>query len=288
MVNMQFISAITGYLSIACWIVVFAPQLYENWKRKSSDSLSLHFILIWIVGDLFNLVGVVLQNLLFTMLLLAIYYTLADVALLWQMFYYRNRDASSSSQYDERVLLQKNANEHTLLLTEATTARLVQDEPQASNGHNRLRKTVLYCILPVLSIIAIGLVHRWISVDAQQNRPHRDYGTIQLWPQVFGYISAICYVGARIPQIILNFRNKSCEGLSMLMFIYCVLGNITYCASIFFYSLDYTYLLINLPWLIGSGGTLFFDFVIFWQFYHYQKPVAGPNTFETTMPAERV
>jgi hypothetical protein len=29
---------------------------------------------------------------------------------------------------------------------------------------------------------------------------------------VLGYFSAVCYLGARIPQILKNYRDKSCEG----------------------------------------------------------------------------
>ncbi|RKP23692.1 PQ loop repeat-domain-containing protein [Syncephalis pseudoplumigaleata] len=182
-----------GYLSIVCWIVVFIPQIYTNWRRKSSDSLSFYFIFIWILGDLFNLVGVLLQDLLFTMLLLAVYYTFADLVLIWQMFYYRNRGTTIPSA-PERVVL------------------------PATKG---------------------------------EQAPPSGPGTIKILPQILGYISALLYVWARIPQIILNFRNKSCEGLAISMFICCVVGNVTYCASIFFFSMDPEYLLINLPWLLG-------------------------------------
>ena len=34
----------------------------------------------------------------------------------------------------------------------------------------------------------------------------------EIGAQVLGYISAVLYLGARIPQIMQNYRNKSCEG----------------------------------------------------------------------------
>lgn len=41
-------------------------------------------------------------------------------------------------------------------------------------------------------------------------------------------------------------------------------------ASIFLNSLEIDYLIKNMPWWLGSGGTLVFDFTIFFQFYIYR------------------
>lgn len=69
--------------------------------------------------------------------------------------------------------------------------------------------------------------------------------------EVLGYVSALCYLGydflligtnctieltscssARIPQIIKNHREKSCEGLSLLFFLLSLMGNLTYGAGV--------------------------------------------------------
>ena len=46
------------------------------------------------------------------------------------------------------------------------------------------------------------------------------------------------------------------------MFILAVLGNVTYGLGIFLYSVDGVFLLRKLLWLIGSIGTLCFDFTV--------------------------
>jgi len=46
--------------------------------------------------------------------------------------------------------------------------------------------------------------------------------------EILGYASAAAYLGARIPQIVKNWREKSCEGLSLLFFLLSLLGNCTY------------------------------------------------------------
>jgi uncharacterized protein with PQ loop repeat len=81
-------------------------------------------------------------------------------------------------------------------------------------------------------------------------------------PLLLGWGSAVLYLGSRIPQIYKNWRLKSCEGLSIMMFMFSVLGNVFYVASIFLNSLEIDYLIKNMPWWLGSGGTLIFDFTV--------------------------
>ena len=63
-----------GWMSIACWlvftfraskkifdsglcsrVVVYSPQIVENYQLKSGEGLSVFFVLIWLAGDLANL-----------------------------------------------------------------------------------------------------------------------------------------------------------------------------------------------------------------------------------------
>lgn len=92
-----------------------------------------------------------------------------------------------------------------------------------------------------------------------------------LGAEILGYASAVAYLGARIPQIVKNWREKSCEGLSLLFFLLSLLGNITYGLGILCHSLDRQYIMTNLPWLIGSLGTIFEDIMIYLQFYMYRR-----------------
>src|SRR5208282_1754909 len=101
-VSAETISGITGSISIVCWLVVFSPQIIENFRRRSGEGLSLSFLVIWLAGDVFNVLGAILQHVLPTMTILAIYCiwplkrmeiefldTLADMILIAQVLYYR-------------------------------------------------------------------------------------------------------------------------------------------------------------------------------------------------------
>jgi hypothetical protein len=44
--------------------------------------------------------------------------------------------------------------------------------------------------------------------------------------------------------------------------MFSTLGNVSFAASILFAVSDMEGLMLNLPWLIGSAGTVFFDFTV--------------------------
>jgi hypothetical protein len=66
-------------------------QLHENYVLKSGEGLSITFIIIWLAGDALNMIGALREGLLPTMIILAGYYCLCDIALIWQV----SREGSS-------------------------------------------------------------------------------------------------------------------------------------------------------------------------------------------------
>ena len=124
-------------ISIACWIVVFTPQILENFKRHSADGLSLLFIIVWLLGDVFNILGAVLQGVLPTMIVLAVYYTLADLVLLGQCLWYRRRTSGGGGLGEEAIVDEEEDDQRPLLQREAAsprryTAADADTEPQRS------------------------------------------------------------------------------------------------------------------------------------------------------------
>lgn len=85
----------------------------------------------------------------------------------------------------------------------------------------------------------------------------------------FGVLTRWGRDSARIPQIIKNYREKSCEGLALLFFLLSLTGNFTYGASVMVYSQERDYFIRALPWLLGSLGTMVEDCIIFVQFRIY-------------------
>ncbi|KAF8935940.1 hypothetical protein BGZ52_008719 [Haplosporangium bisporale] len=373
-----FLSNLAGSASILCWFIVFTPQFWVNYKRQSGESLSLVFLYIWLAGDIMNLIGALMMNLLLTMRILAWYYAIADIALILQIYYYRRTSVKGSFEsvitHAPEAVAHHNHGEHAGLISgssgpnyssispsehvhenehdrvihkaamaaNATAAHYDDHHTIPTSGHRqrrpsshstlttgsghyrskiaRRRKMVRKTLLIVFPIVIIGFFlwayHDWLQCTigrgdneegndcgrgggrgklppsprpptsddeilnimtgkknkAPQSPPTEDdSGFLKTTlPLLLGWGSAILYLGSRGPQIYKNWRLKSCEGLSVMMFVFSVFGNVFYVASIFLYSLDLDYLIKNLPWWLGSGGTLIFDFTIFFQFYIYR------------------
>jgi len=313
------ISGICGSISIACWIVVFSPQILENFRRGSAEGLSLQFIIVWLAGDVFNILGAVLQGVLPTMIILAIYYTFADIVLLAQCFYYRGFTWKDEVEQPKPSDTIGEANERTGLLSPDVTSQrrpstlsdtahhlspvvpLVDapkpsDPPAVSIAKPTTRfQAIIFNIFTILVVCLAGVLGWYVSNRSQGGKHHRDHPSsateeleFSLWGQIFGWFCAILYLGSRIPQILLNFRRKSTEGVSVLFVLFACIGNLTYVLSILAYeahcsgkhgrckkgeaeSLYARYILVNASWLAGSLGTLFLDFAISAQFFMYRS-----------------
>lgn len=101
---------------------------------------------------------------------------------------------------------------------------------------------------------------------------------------VSGWFSTCLYVSSRTPQIRANYRNKSTHGISPFMFLFAMTGNIFYAVSIacdlyllskyevHLGNVDFqTVFYAQLPFLVGSSGTVAFDAIILCQFWWYQS-----------------
>lgn len=329
---------------------------------------------MWLLGDVFNILGAVLQGLLPTMIVLAVYYTLADIVLLLQCFYYRgigaasepvpdsaNEEGAEGAEFlDEESPLfndpplnkNKSRQYNTAAAHESSTSPNRQppqsrtlssasgidgthlspatplissyddDAPAIRNlKPASTMQSFLFNMTALILVCAAGFFGWWLSTGSRHGRSRDNQGDYQpvedisnpdpelefdKLGQVFGYLCAVFYLGSRLPQLLLNHRRKSTEGISILFFLFACVGNLTYVLSILAYDpLCYGesakghghghnkhryascpsqawwdkyawYILVNLSWLIGSAGTLVLDFAIFVQFWIYKgrKPLA--------------
>lgn len=292
--NAQNVSGIMGSVSISCWVIVFVPQIYENFYRKSSDGLSLLFVVLWLAGDVFNLVGAMLQHLLPTMIILAAYYTVADIILLAQCLWYDTEKEeeidpihlSPANPMNENVL-QDVFNEQQPLLVSGQPNVIESFDGRIQGGIDenedveKKEKNMISDVAIVFIVIFAGFITWYISYCTKPappvKTPSDTVNEINFLAQLFGYLSALLYLGSRIPQILLNFKRKSCDGISFLFFLFACLGNITFIFSVLSISLDYKYLVLNSSWLLGSSGTLIMDFIIFVQFFAYGRNSKAVN-----------
>lgn len=280
------------------------------------------------------------------MIILAVYYTLADIVLLGQFFWYegfRLTDQVKSAEEteedglvatEESPLLsdvrarphhpqngngngyqtpprisdidrrhstqsQQSFRERFLSVsgTHLSPATPLLDDPVVDTRKPPLRpqasqsttQAVLFNLGAIVLVCASGVFGWWLSASRGSASTPPDSAPeplqFNVLGQIFGYICAALYLGSRIPQLLLNYRRKSTEGISMLFFLFACIGNLTYVLSILAYKpvcrvpgrceggeasgLYGRYIAVNFSWLLGSFGTLVMDAGVFVQYFLY-------------------
>lgn len=215
------------------------PQLIENYKCGSAEAISLTFLGVWFVGDVTNLSGAAWAQLVPTIIAIAVYFCIADGVMIAQCVYYNVKNARKVAR--KASLLRDDGVEEPLLGAQRRTSTENMGLPgsrrrssavaDSRRSSHRSQDGVLGKILEeqsgsreslknavsVLAICAIGAAGWTIAWQSGAWKPTTETkdGEGEPMPvgaEVLGYLSAVCYLGARIPQIIKNYRDKSCEG----------------------------------------------------------------------------
>ncbi|CAB4286156.1 unnamed protein product [Prunus armeniaca] len=336
------VSLTLGLISVVSWGVAEIPQVITNYKNKSTDGLSLAFLMTWILGDLFNLFGCMLEPAtLPTQYYMAMLYTITTAVLAVQTIYYgciyprlkqnlRQKKGSKSNLTEVRrsntdfVGKQVNHDGRSIGFDTPQSARSLSRShtptersylaqttaPTFNHIRNSNEEPLLGAlastqsapsnnIKTVLSVVSLmtlfgtfnhrsvdnkldlivenpsrGVVMRvgrrllQVSSEPLQAKGTKDSSRIG---NLLGWGMAAIYIGGRLPQIFLNIRKGNVEGLNPLMFVFAVLGNATYVASIIVNSLDWSEIRPNLPWLVDSGGCMLLDIFILIQFFRYWR-----------------
>jgi len=254
MTDTDVLSSAFGWVSIACWIVVYVPQIYENYVLKSGEGLSVLFIAIWLLGDIFNIIGALMAHLLPTVVILAVYYMGCDIVALSQVYYYRWYYPVNKT-HDE-------AGEGSPLLP----------EQERKMPETTMKRKIANYVLASVFVVVVGLAAWWLDPGKgdETSGDGKDEVVLEWKSQVIGWASAILYLGARIPQIIKNYKTK-CEGLAPALFFFCILGNATYAVSIIVTIRAWRDFVANASWLAGSVLTIFLDLFVLGQFAYYRR-----------------
>ncbi|CAM6030848.1 unnamed protein product [Sphagnum balticum] len=329
------VSLVMGLLSVVSWGVAEVPQIITNFQEKSTEGISLLFLMTWVVGDLFNLAGCYLEPAtLPTQFYMAMLYTITTLVLVSQTIYYDHVmwrfQGTIHEAADETIETSKIPSRQTTSITVPqahpspgrdlyyTSARslassyvpTVGSYGVGSRGGSAGGHMSSSYLLPHLGSItsdplvvgshpvrarsgplpkahAIKLItisfHGWfglcMQISSVLDRSHQHsvpFGLLgeEISPlgEVFGWMMAVIYMGGRLPQILLNIKRGTAEGLNPLMFMFALVGNITYVGSILVRSMEWSQLKPNLPWLVDAGVCVLLDTFILCQFiYFYRK-----------------
>lgn len=98
---LAFVSSALGTLSVISWLFAQLPQIYKNYKLKSTSGLSIYFLVEWCLGDSSNVVGAVLTRQAGWQVFVAAYYVLVDITLVVQFYWYTYFKKYDVDQGDE-------------------------------------------------------------------------------------------------------------------------------------------------------------------------------------------
>ncbi|CAI9758751.1 unnamed protein product [Fraxinus pennsylvanica] len=319
-----------GIISLVCWGVAEIPQIITNFRSKSSHGVSLLFLLTWIAGDTFNLVGCLLEPAtLPTQYYTALLYTTSTVILVLQCLYYdyfykcwRNKEKEPTQEVEEakkplkppkpgattipipsgtaEVTPQKDfyyyasarslagstpppIRSHLGPLRSGPPSEGIENDLSSDDEGNRspfkkyvsqskpIPRSVGYSAFLATSVnmprgtqaltqVYVGLAGRKLLQEP---------GTENVYGQWLGWMMAAIYMCGRLPQIWLNIKRGSVQGLNPLMFIFALLANATYVASILVRSIAREKISANMPWLLDAFGCVVLDLFIILQYVYY-------------------
>jgi hypothetical protein len=234
--------------------------------------------------------------------ILAAYYTLADIVLLFQCLYYRRLNREPRPEPEPSCHHHHIDDCHLSPATPLLGTSLKDSEPLPATP---LWKSIIFNAIIIFSVCGAGAAGWRLSrLQYPDNNPpespHRGDPEFSPLGQLFGYLCALFYLASRVPQILLNYRRQSCDGVSILFFLFAGIGNLTYVMSILAYNgggdggwdrEKYTkYIAVNASWLLGSVGTLVLDTAIFVQFFIYSgdEPSSEQDTDEEEEESDRL
>ncbi|CAA0840884.1 PQ-loop repeat family protein / transmembrane family protein [Striga hermonthica] len=315
-----------GLISLVCWGLAEIPQIVTNFRAKSGHGISLAFLLTWVVGDIFNLVGCLLEPAtLPTQLYTAVLYTATTVILVLQSIYYdyykrlrhgQQKDSNYQEDDIKKPLRPSQPNDSAIPIPNGTRRTEAYYYTSARSLAGSMTPPIRSYLWPIKSgPSALGLENDSSSDDevnpspspspntilatqtasrpkpisrsagygaffaTSMNLPResnalvyigltgrkllQEQGTETVYGQLLGWMMATVYMGGRLPQIWLN-------GLNPFMFIFALVANATYVASILVRSIAWDKIRANMPWLLDAVGCVILDLFIILQYVYYR------------------
>lgn len=267
-----------GIASILTWMTVSIPQMVKNCRNiRGIEGISLLLILMWTLGDSANLVGAILTKQLPLQIYLAIYFVFADLILFAQFLYFNLWWKRKYKDYEPIISNGISPPPPKTVMCIAGVVMLSFHGSFKLLDSYRILQSVMFARRGAGFTPDMGIIRHPASRSLLVSQGKLGYH-IQIFNNLedevgygVGVISSLFYVGSRTGQMYKNYKRQSTDGLSILMFILAVLGNLTYGFSIVARSLDGNFLLKHLPWLIGSLGVVFLDLALLLQFRYYNR-----------------
>ncbi|KAK6872497.1 putative vacuolar amino acid transporter YPQ2 [Candida tropicalis] len=322
--TVSFISSTFSTISIVSWIFAQLPQIIKNYTNKSSEGISPGFLLLWFMGDFLSFTSclVNIDTVLKFQLYISVFFLCNDIALCFQYYHYNyvhtrytsvemdetqnerrvddndgeelpktpmdNEDVSLYQGQDIHRISHAQNIEHSTSEDYVTSSPSSYDSTNEEGGRNIttsgsgiIKKSIVGTMLQAGKAVAMPLSSTATTVITTSDS-HDSLGLFLAWG------GTVLYCLSRCPQLYKNYKRKSVEGISPLLFGAALLGNLTYTLSIlssceFFEggAVQHEFIIKELPYILGSSGTVVFDIAYFVQKYMYSnnsRTTRGTNT----------
>lgn len=290
-------STICGYISFTIWLFAQLPQIIENHLNKLVDGVNVIFLSSWIAGDVTNLLGCLLTRALPFQTLIASYYCFIDVILSFQYYYYTkifpyHKTPHNMLQSPDMYRVDRSRSIDRLNRFDDTSQLLARqagpvNTPGISRGRTKRSSRGRSSVLSVLTASLLTKRAQGAPIDINEGHKHVIYPSNEQIGRFLAWTCTFFYLSSRIPQIRTNYVKKSTTGISPYLFLFALLGNTFYTVSI---GLDLmiiaktpnadwvSHFWDQLPFIMGSGGTLTFDMVLLFQCWYYKKSSVHSRT----------
>ena len=313
------LSSFFSIVSCTSWIFAQSPQIYHNYVHKSAEGVSPHFLALWFLGDFLSFTSCLLNDVVLRFqIYLSIFFLLNDLTLCSQYYYYNYVFIKPFSPYVPVIQEEEYSGSTTKDFEQVDTSSasschvIHQKETQSSediNEHQMSHSPSVHESSPLrsLPIGSIGLGTSYDSVNNSTSTVSKiasmatllsstnalpihiketttagSSTNLQLLGMILAWMCTFVYMFSRCPQLWKNYKRKSVDGLSPLLFTAALMGNLCYTISIltnceFINGAEkWDYFVKQLPYILGSSGTLLFDCGYFYQrrIYHKNTPEA--------------
>lgn len=274
------------------------PQIYTNYVNKSAEGISPLFLILWFMGDFLSFTSCLInESTLAFQVYLSLFFICNDIALCYQYYYYNHiypklTGAVKPVEGEIAELLVTITDIHpgsgTIHIRSHIPEPSEADEwlsltppsdgssPGSYSSIDRAQNTAK--VVTIGSMLNSGLSKALpMSRAAEAVSIATEAGHHNALALVLAWSCTAVYVSSRCPQLYKNYSRKSVEGVSPLLFGAALFGNLAYTISVltsceFLLSTNKsTYFWHQLPYLIGSSGTIVFDFAYFYQRHIYRN-----------------
>ncbi|KAL6273863.1 hypothetical protein ACE6H2_024555 [Prunus campanulata] len=261
------ISFAFGLASLVCWGVAEIPQIITNFHTKSSHGVSLAFLLTWVAGDVFNLMGCLLEpatlpTQLYTALVdeenkRPLNPKLADSGIPIpsaspkptprKEFYYTSaRSLAGSGTPPFRTYMRA-------ARSGPSTMAIYSDSSSEDESAPVTSKTSLTQPRPIpRSVAGYGTF-----LATSLNLPSQTKALTQVYIGITG-------------RKLLQIKRGTVEGLNPLMFVFALVANVTYVGSILVRTTEWDSIKANMPWLLDAVVCVGLDLFIILQYIYYK------------------